>query len=47
MMIQDYQNKFYRKKIRPSELHKHAEEIYDENLNLKTRLHQVEQHLLL
>lgn len=42
----DYENKFYRKKIRPSDLHNQAEAFYDENLNLKVKINQLEQHNL-
>ena len=45
--FQDFKDKFYRKKIRPSQLQEHAEEIYDENLTLKNKVHQLEQHVLM
>lgn len=44
-MYQDFQDKIYRKKTRPKDLH--AEDLYDENLALKAKLNQLEQHVTL
>ena len=46
MAVADFQNKFYRKKTRPSDLSKHADDIYDENLTLKNKLNQLEHNVL-
>ena len=42
MTVQDFKDRAYRKRVRPSELHTRAEDIYDDNLTLKSKVHQLE-----
>eukprot|EP00347_Sterkiella_histriomuscorum_P021841 403332581 len=46
-VIIDFQDKYYRKKIRPSNIAASAEELYDENMQLKNKLNQQDQFILL
>lgn len=38
IMIQDFKDKFYRRKTRPTDLNKQVEVIYDDNINLKNKV---------
>jgi hypothetical protein len=43
LLFLDFKDKIYRRKTRPSELR--PEDLYDENLSLKAKLNQLEQHV--
>lgn len=46
LMFQDFKDKIYRRKTRPQDLNHKAESLYDENIMLKSKLHNLEQHVL-
>ena len=45
-MFQDFKDKIYRRKTRPHDLNDKAESLYDENLLIKSKLHNLEQHII-
>jgi hypothetical protein len=43
LMLQEFKDKIYRKKVRPTAVAKMgAEDLYDENIQLKQKLNQIE-----
>lgn len=46
-IIQDFEDKYYRKKITPNKFNQTPEELYEENMTLKHKFNQLEQHIVL
>jgi hypothetical protein len=47
-MLQEFKDKIYRKKVRPTAVAKMgAEDLYDENIQLKQKLNQIESHVVM
>jgi len=42
MLVHDIKDKVYRKKTRPQDLNNQAESLYDENITLKAKLHNLD-----
>jgi cell division protein FtsB len=46
-VVEDFQNKFYQKKTRPTQVKKKAEQLYDENIQLKHQINQMREQVTL
>ena len=46
-VVEKFENKFYQNKTRPSSIKKRAEEIYDENIQLKQQINQLKDQMTL